>query len=291
MNTNKKIFVIGGDMRLKKAAQDLIERGFSVRTFATFDCTDNKVPSLITGLKWADVVLLGLPVSTDNETIFAPSYNEKISFSLIAENMTQGAILLGGLIPSDLCDKLTLRGIKCIDYFLREELAILNAVPTAEGAIEILMSELPTTICGSRFLITGFGKIAKCLAKMLTGIGAEVCIAARSHRDNAWAKALGYEHIHICNMYDKVCSFDAVINTVPAKVIDRQVLSNMKSDTLVIDLASKPGGVDMASAGEIGRKVIWALSLPGKVAPVTAGLIISATVINIINETDFEDAD
>lgn len=44
------------------------------------------------------------------------------------------------------------------------------------------------------------------------------------------------------------------------------------------------GGVDFDAAKEIGVKVIWALSLPGKVAPVTSGMIIKDTITNIINE-------
>jgi len=42
--------------------------------------------------------------------------------------------------------------------------------------------------------------------------------------------------------------------------------------------------VDFDAAKELGIKVIWALSLPGKVAPVTAGEIIKGTVINILQE-------
>ena len=56
-------------------------------------------------------------------------------------------------------------------------------------------------------------------------------------------------------------------------------------DTLIIDLASKPGGVDMDAARDLGVKVIWALGLPGKVAPVTAGNIIKETICNIFSES------
>ena len=51
-----------------------------------------------------------------------------------------------------------------------------------------------------------------------------------------------------------------------------------------MDLASKPGGVDMEAASRLGVRVIWALSLPGKVAPVTAGKIIRDTIYHILNE-------
>ena len=67
-------------------------------------------------------------------------------------------------------------------------------------------------------------------------------------------------------------------------VLNFRVLSKTKPDVLIIDLASKPGGVDFDSAKQLDVKVIWALALPGKCAPVTAGKIIKNTVENILNE-------
>ena len=76
---------------------------------------------------------------------------------------------------------------------------------------------------------------------------------------------------------------DVVFNTVPDKIIGGNELLTAKN-TLIIDLASKPGGVDMEKAKDLGVKVIWALGLPGKVAPVTSGNIIKETILNIFSE-------
>ena len=67
-------------------------------------------------------------------------------------------------------------------------------------------------------------------------------------------------------------------------VLDKVALQNIKPDSLIIDLASKPGGVDFATAKDLGLKVIWSLGLPGKCAPITSGEIIKDTVINILDE-------
>ena len=64
----------------------------------------------------------------------------------------------------------------------------------------------------------------------------------------------------------------------------REELEDLKPGCLVIDLASAPGGVDFAAAEELGVKAIQALSLPGKVAPVTAALAIKAAIYNILTE-------
>lgn len=53
-------------------------------------------------------------------------------------------------------------------------MAVLNAIPTAEGAIQIAMEEMPVTIHGSKALVLGFGRVGKTLAKMLDGIGAKL---------------------------------------------------------------------------------------------------------------------
>ena len=60
------------------------------------------------------------------------------------------------------------------------------------------------------------------------------------------------------------------------------LLEQLQPECLIIDLASRPGGVDFEAAGELGLKTIWALSLPGKVAPITAGGIIRDTVLHMM---------
>ena len=75
-----------------------------------------------------------------------------------------------------------------------------------------------------------------------------------------------------------------MVNTVPHRVLGVEELADLKEGCLVIDLASKPGGVDLEAARQLGVRVIWALSLPGKVAPVTAGAAIRNTVYNLMRE-------
>ncbi len=43
-------------------------------------------------------------------------------------------------------------------------------------------------------------------------------------------------------------------------------------------------GVDFEAAARLGVRVIWALSLPGKTAPVTAGESIKNTIYNMLSE-------
>jgi len=51
-----------------------------------------------------------------------------------------------------------------------------------------------------------------------------------------------------------------------------------------VELASRPGGFDLAVVERLGLNVIFAPGLPGKTAPVSAGRILAACVENIWKE-------
>jgi dipicolinate synthase subunit A len=160
----------------------------------------------------------------------------------------------------------------------------MNAIPTAEGAIQIAMEELPFTIHASNILVMGYGRIGKTLSKMLNGIGANVYIEARKFSDLASIRSFGYNEVHISELPVYLCKMDIIFNTIPFVILNEELLKSIKSTCLIIDLASKPGGIDFSKARELGIKAIWALSLPGKVAPLTAAEFIKKTVYNILEE-------
>ena len=122
------------------------------------------------------------------------------------------------------------------------------------------------------------------MAHRLAALGAKVSVAARKYDQLAWAQAMGFGGEHLAQLNGWLCGYDLIVNTVPARVLGEERLTELKNGCLVIDLASKPGGVDMEAARQLGVKVIWALSLPGKAAPVTAGKAILNTIYNILRE-------
>jgi dipicolinate synthase subunit A len=177
-------------------------------------------------------------------------------------------------------------GVLAIDYFVREEMAVLNAIPTAEGAISLAMEELPITLHGARVLVIGYGRTGKILAHRLASLGCDVTVSARKYSDFAWIEAYGYRYTDTNGLGSDLSRYDLIFNTVPALVLNRERLSYLKKDALVIDLASKPGGVDFDAAQELGSNVIWALSLPGKCSPLTSGRIIRDTIYHILEELE-----
>ena len=280
----KNISVIGGDLRQLTLYKELASE-FACAAIYSFEklteCSDD-----LTALKNADVVVLPMPVTTDGVNVNAVYTDRPLSLNVIAENISPSAIVFGGQIKPDLAQVLSDKGIMYFDYFKREELAIKNAVPTAEGAIGIAINETAYTIHESKCLVLGYGRIGKILSCFLNALGAHTTVCARKLSDLAMAEGLGCGALPISALEDSIGDYDIIFNTIPAMVLESGLLKKVKSDSLIIDLSSKPGGVDFDAAKEAGVKVIWALSLPGKTAPITAGKIIKDTILNILNELE-----
>ena len=176
------------------------------------------------------------------------------------------------------------RGIRLYDYAQRDEFAIRNAVPTAEGVAEILLRALPSTVQGSHILITGYGRTARACARLLDRMGAQITIAARRCSALASADAAGYTGLYLREMHRFMQRFDAVVNTVPAPVLLERELAAMRRDCPLVEIASAPYGTDFEAAQKHGISVQIAPSLPGRIAPKTAGIILADTVLHILRE-------
>ncbi len=287
-NANRSFAIIGGDMRQIRLANSLAKNGYTVRVFG-FNA-DNKhlhikpSSSLDEAIEGASIIVLPLPSLSQSNIINTPLYDENIYICSLLEKMTKNQILLGGKIDDSLKTLLNIHNVYYIDYFLREELIVLNAALTAEGGISIALSNTPFALFSSKCLVIGYGRIGKILCNMLDGMGANVCACARKHEAFAWIDSYGYDKCHIDELKEVIGDYDIIFNTAPSLVITKDVLKNVRSDALIVDLASKPGGIDFESARELGINTIWALSLPGRSAPISAGDIIKQTILNICDE-------
>ena len=275
------IWVVGGDLRQVKLAQLLQEDGHTVHTYALDGASEplDMEEESLEGARLADCVVLPLPAAGEGGLLNTPLSAGNHPMAQVLDALRPGQIICAGRVDDDTHALARQRGLRLLDYFQREELAVANAVPTAEGAIQIAMEELPVTLHGARVLVIGYGRLGKLLAHRLQGLGAKVSVSARKWSDLAWAEAFGYGVEQTGQLDGWLCGY-----TVPALVLTEGRLADLKSGCLVIDLASKPGGVDLQAARQLGVRVVWALSLPGKVAPITAGRAILNTIYNILRE-------
>ncbi len=286
MYENIKIGIIGGDLRQISLCRRLSDMGFETATWGL--CAKYDIGKAVRSREWSETldesraVILPLPVSADGEHVFTP-YVEgvRLKLSEVFEALPPNALLLGGNLDTEIKDIAKKNNLPLVDYFDCEELKIKNAVPTAEGAIEIAMRETPITLNGAKVLVCGYGRIGKVLSMLLKGLGATVYVSARRHDDIAYITVNGNRAVRYGSkgFFDALKRVDMIFNTVPAKILDKTVIEKLSSCRLIVDLASGKGGTDFEAAKKYGIKSIHALSLPGKVAPVTAGEIICDCVI------------
>lgn len=191
----QKILVIGSDAKTSLIAS-LLGKQISVMNFGN-NVTDE-------ALKISDVIILPLP-ATDGEYITGTNIESNRIFKY------KNKLIIGGRIPKAFAnydDDFTI-----IDYTVLDSFAIRNAVPTAEAAISLAIENTAFTLHGSKCLITGYGRIAKCLAKMLMSMNADVTCMIRNNSQIAQAEADGFRTIGYDNC--EIFRYDIIFNTVP----------------------------------------------------------------------------
>lgn len=280
-----KYLVIGGDMRsiylaelLKKEYHRVEIYGFEKKV------PKNKNVNLGQIMDGTDIIVCGIPLAAAGGLVNMPFSEEALPVRTLIETIPSQAFFVAGKIEKDVRESLKGREIPYIDLLDREEMAVLNAIPAAEGAVELIIRSIPRTIHNSRILILGYGRIGKVLAGILAGFGAEVWVEARKCSDLSWIEAYGYKPVHLHDLERYITDMNVIVNTIPHQVITADILNKIRPDCYLLDLASAPGGIDFDHAKKLGIKTDWALSLPGKVAPLTAAEIIKKTIDNVIHE-------
>ncbi len=271
--------IIGGDKRQSYLAEMLLRNGFPVRVFGN-SFTEN-TDTLELALEGSDILLLPFPLSPDGIYLNSSPKREIPLDELFAKAAQYGIKrVFGGAINPTVREKLEPLGFETTDYGKNESLLLGNALCTAEGAIEIAMRELPTTIHGSKTVVLGYGRIGRMLALRMKALGADVSAVARKPADRALMETDSVTPFSFSQLECALKNAALIYNTVPSQVIDEYHLSRIDPDTLIIDLASAPGGVDVNAAKKLGIRVIWALSLPGKTCPKTAADIIKRAILS-----------
>lgn len=285
-----RYLVLGGDLRNVKLAGMLADDGNKVYSFGQErsdevldDGRIEKCSSLKQALEKSQVIIAPVPFSGNSESINTPFSDEKIMIEELLKN-NKGKIFISGSIKDDIKKKLDENYMQVVDIMKRDDLAILNTIATAEGTIEVAIKNTDKILQGSRVLVLGFGRVGKIVANKFSKLSAIVTCAARKVSDLAWIKAYGYNSLNINDMLYDLNEFDIIINTVPQTIIKERELKHMDSEVLLIDLASTPGGIDGKMATSMGLKFIWALALPGRIAPSSSAKFIKDTVYNILEE-------
>lgn len=282
-----KFAIIGGDLRIIKLAEMLAKDSHEVYTYGLEKAKELKdmqniieCDTIESAIQEAEIIVGPIPISSNGETVNTPFGEKELTIREMFDHMKTRTIIAGAILPK-IQEIAKQDEINIIDIMESEELAILNTIATAEGTIQLAIENTDRILHGSRVLVLGFGRIGKVLARKLIGLSAVVTCAARKDEDFAWIQAYGYKVTNINNIGKDLKQYDIIINTVPHLILTEKRLEYVKDNVLLIDLASNPGGIDRNVVKERKLKFIWALSLPGKVAPTTSAEFIYNMVLKI----------
>jgi len=199
-----------------------------------------------------------------------PNFSEIDTLKELLRMLPKTITVIGGKLDPDDWKKYRIMDLLRDPYYLAK-----NAAITAECALQAAAPHLNTTFTDSPALILGWGRIGKCLSKLLFAMGCTVTVAARKEQDRAMLNALGYGAVDFQDVPQTLRHCKLLFNTVPDLPLHSSIVDNWKNG-IAIDLASAPGMQ--------GKAVIPARGLPGKYAPESSGRLIAETVLRLIKE-------
>ena len=279
--------IVGGDRRQAALAELLWQDGHRVSTYAlekaALRAEIPKAGCLQGCVYAADCVILPAPAET-GAALRTPLSDEILHAGELVASLWEGQRLYGGALGEELCLAALRQGLIVEDLLRRQDYAVGNAALTAEGALSELMANSEKSLWRSRVLVCGWGRIAKLLTLRLLGLGAHVCVAARSAEGRATAAALGAESCDFSALGERMGEFDFIVNTVPARVLGERALCAAKDGSLLLELASAPGGFDRKLAENIGLRAVFAPGLPGRCAPQSAAAVMREAIYASLRE-------
>jgi len=288
----KNFTLVGGDKRNIELARMLCANGHTVK-LCGFSNYELELPiqckNLSEAVKKADYIIGPIPASHNGESFNAPFHNQPIGVEELFKLLQPKQKFLAGVIKPEVAELAKRHNVHVIDMLKREELLVRNAIPTAEGAIKIAIEETDITLHGNAMMVIGNGRIGSILSTMLRGMGAFVSVVVNSGDAAARAESAGHQAIYFEDIEYSLPYADVIFNTVPEILLDKNNMNLIRKDTLIVDLASPPYGVEVNDSRDFGIKVLYTNSLPGKIAPRTAASYILDTIIQIIDEKDREE--
>lgn len=290
MLTGVRIVFLGGDARQIEVIRRCVEMDAAV-TAAGFDkweapCEGVILDELSPGLlSEADVLVLPA-VGCDDEGHIGAKYSSS-PLRLLEEHvraLPPYCTVYTGMAKPYLKSLCAAAGLDLVELFDRDDVAIYNSIPTAEGALVMAIQNTDFTIHGSNAMVLGMGRTGFTMATTLQGLGAHVSVGVRKQDHFAKAEVMGWKAFMTDRLPEEVGDTDYIFNTIPSLILTAKVISRLPRHACIIDLASAPGGVDFRYAEKRGIKALLAPGLPGIVAPKSAGMIMAGAIIQSISE-------
>ena len=295
MLTGIHIVILGGDARQLEIISRLNELDATL-DLVGFDQLDRYFAGVskvdLEDIDFSTVDAIVLPVSGTNEVGVVETIFSDKTISITEEwlqKTPEHCVIYSGITTPYLSEVAKKCNREVVRLFERDDVAIYNSIPTAEGTLMIVIQNTDITIHSSNVIILGLGRTGMTLARDFAALGANVKVGAREPETLARIKEMGMIPFHLKDLEEQISDVDVCINTIPARVLTGKVLSRVPSRALIVDIASKPGGTDFRYAEKRGIKALHVLGIPAMVAPKTAGQIIGNVLAELLLEKFVEE--
>ena len=268
--------MIGGDAREHEILRQMLSAGMAVNAIGLPAGAEAILgrPQEVTvagAATGARVLVLPIPGLGTDDSIYAPQWPHRLY--LTAQDLALCAprpVVIMGMASAWLKSILAAGGARLREYEQDDELMILRSRAIAEGTIRIAIENTDVTLHRCPVFLLGFGRVSMTLCGLLLAMRADLVVVARNAVQLARAWEMGAEPLHLRDLPEAISRARVIINTIPAKILTRDLLERTRREALIIDLVVPPGGVDFDAAKEMGRKTVWARGM-GSRAPVTVG--------------------
>lgn len=275
--------VIGGDLRQVYLKNALLSRNYTVCEYALCRESDgdtiDRAESLVKAAASAKTILAPIPMARADGHLNHQTSQTDLTADLLLDSLTEGQYLFAGCIPKPFLKAAWQKGVCVYDYMEDEELALYNTIATAEGAIAEAIIKSKQNLHKSKCLVLGYGRCGKTLVSLLSGFACQITVCARSSRARAEAELFAHHAVDMAEMQKTLSEYDFIFNTIPSRILLEPQLQRLGSNTVILDIASSPGGVDYQASEKLGIPAFLCPGLPGKYAPKSSAEAMAETVI------------
>ncbi len=266
----RNICLIGGDKRNLELAKLLIKDNENcIKTFANEKMQiDNieKYSSLENAIKESEIIITGVPVSKDGKYLVGKYTNLEIELKKFLPKL-KNVLLVTGNVPEEFEKNLQKNNNDILDLLKDESYTMANAKFTVEGIIKYLIENTEDTIFNNNILVIGYGRIGKILCNVLKNFTENIFCITNKDEEIEVIKANAINTITYENFEKNLSKFKIIVNTVPHLVLDDKKLAMLNKEVFILDVASKPGGIDCKFAQKNNINYLWKLGIPGEISP------------------------
>lgn len=260
-----KVLIFGGDKRYEQVIK-LLEKKNDVDNVTATTEIDQSI---------YDVIIF---------PVLGVDDNYQVAGNLLGKDFLtktkEGVLIFSGVETTSLKNMLTLANKECFYLMKENDVVKQNVIPTVEGIIADVIQNTDITINKANTMVIGYGNVGRHLVDILEKLGANICVGIKDKNDYEYLKAnhkkVFFTNNSLMNAYLRVS--DIIINTASSLVLKKEHIPHLKKDTYILDISSKPYGIDQNAMKEnnINYKIYPAI--PSKVAPKTSGMILARKI-------------